>query len=249
LAVIRAFRLGTRCTPAVLLVLLACAAPARADWTFAAYLGAAHTLSSSLAVRQPPLATDAVFEPVSYRGESFRSPQYYGYRVGHTLPWLGHIAFEGEVIHLKVYAETDQDVRMTGSLNGIPLNRTAALSEVVQRFSLSHGVNLVLFNAVFRHPLGASIGSPPVVVAARVGAGFSFPHGESSIGGVAQQQYELGAFGLGAAVGAEIRITRHLHGVAEYKFTRSTQTVGVASGEATALLRTHHALFGLGFRL
>ena len=49
-------------------------------------------------------------------------------------------------------------------------------------------------------------------------------------------------------MGVELRLVRGLQALAEYKFTRTRQTVGVPSGEAHTLLRAHQVAFGLGYR-
>ena len=54
---------------------------ARADWSVGAFLGQAHTQTSTVVLTLPNQATQLDLIGVHYRGESFRSPQYYGVRV------------------------------------------------------------------------------------------------------------------------------------------------------------------------
>jgi hypothetical protein len=242
-------RVGQRWAPAAVVIFLVVhATPAWADWMVAGYFGAAHTMDAPLMVQQPSLNTDLVFDPVTYQGQSFTGPLYYGYRIGHTLPFWRHVAIEGEYIHLKMYAETRGDVRVRGRRGGMTVDQTVPLQDIVQRFSISHGVNLILVNAVFRYPVEVTERSIPLTLTARLGAGPTIPHAESTIAGATQEGYELGALAAAAAAGAELRLWHGVHALAEYKFTRTNETVSVANGQATTRVRTHHAVFGLGFR-
>src|SRR5262245_51688602 len=95
-------------------------AHAEADWIAAVFLGHAATRPSTVTFNIPDSQTVLDVEDVDYRGDSFKSPQYYGYRVmwvPDALPWLG---IEGEYIHAKVYAQTTHTFHMRGTLNGAP---------------------------------------------------------------------------------------------------------------------------------
>lgn len=223
-------------------------APVRADWTVAAYLGGAATRPSTLALAQPALGTDLTIDPVPFRGESFTPPVYYGYRIGYDrlgVPWLG---IEAEFVHLKVYARTDRAARVEGRWRGRPVAETLPIGDLVQAFSISHGVNFVFGNIVARIPLGGAPASR-LHAAIRAGAGPTVPHAESTVGGVrAPEGYEIGALGWQVAGGLEARLAGRLSGMVEYKLTRTRQRVAVAGGEATVALVTHHAVFGLGWR-
>jgi hypothetical protein len=223
-------------------------APAWADWTVAAYVGAASTRPAALALAQPALGTDLTIAPVAFRGESFTPPVYYGYRLGREWPGVPWLGIEAEFVHLKVYARTDRTARMEGRWRGRPVDATMPIDDIVQAFSISHGVNLVLGNVVARLPLGGAP-APRLRAAFRAGVGPTVPHAESTVEGVrAPEGYELGGPAWQAAAGLEARLTRGLFGVAEYKLTRTWQRATVAGGEATVTLVAHHAVFGLGWR-
>src|SRR5919108_6461247 len=162
-------------------------AAARADWTLAAYIGTAWTRSTTLTLDRGALG-QSTFTAVPFDSHSFEGPLYYGYRGG----WFRRdsiAGIEGEAIHLKVFA------------------RPGALGPDVRRFSISHGLNLLFANAVLRQRVSPS---RRVVATARLGAGFSVPHGESEIAGVEQQQYEVGSLALQAAGGVELRVAPHV---------------------------------------
>jgi hypothetical protein len=218
--------------------------PSLAQWTAGAYLGAAHTKNSALSLSQPALGTDLRFNPVSYRGESFRGPLYYGARVGYI--FHGRWGVEGEFTHLKVFANVGRSSTVTGLLNGHPVNAFEPIETVVQRFSISHGVNLILANVVFREQLWRIRGdrSPRLTLVLRLGAGTTHPHAESTVEGHADEHYQLGSPAIQLGGGIELRVWHRLYWMGEYKFTRTEEQVHVFGGKVTSLLHSHHVVTG-----
>ena len=224
-------------------------AQARADWILSGLLGQAHTQSSTIGLTLSGPATQLDLADAEYRGESFRSPQYYALRgawISKAHPWLG---IEGEWIHAKVYAEVDGDVHARGTLRGAPIDATVPLSSIVQRLSMSHGLNFILANVALRHGLGAEgpAGTHRIIAVVRAGAGPTMPHAESQIGGVYVEQYESGGLGVQAGGGLEFSLWRGVGAVAEYKFTTAAPVIEVSGGEAKIPSRTHHFAFGLKY--
>lgn len=223
--------------------------PRRGGWVIAAYMGGAGTADSSLRVSQPALDTDLTFERLRFRSRSFDPPLYYGLRGGYFIPRMPFFGVEAEFIHLKVFSNPQQQVRVTGLRSGTPSNGEVRLGEVIQQYSISHGLNFLLFNAALRHGVKRSADAPDgrLVFTARVGAGPTLPHTESSIEGQRQEQYELGRLGWQLAGGAGFKLWRGLYALGEYKFTRTRQRGKVFSGTAESLFRTHHGVFGLSY--
>jgi hypothetical protein len=217
---------------------------ATAEWILAAYLGAAHTMSAPLSVARPQIGTEITFRPVDYRGESFSPPLYYGYRLSYFLPTDSWIGFEGEFIHAKVYAHTDRSARVHGKHGGQLVQGMVPIDDVVERFSMSHGLNFVLMNLAARRTLG-SRNHVKAQVVGRLGVGPTVPHAETTIDGMRRDAYELGAVALHAAGGAEIRLGWRLGAVAEYKFTRTRQTITIDGGKARGSFASHHAVIGI----
>ena len=212
-------------------------------WVVAAYLGGAHTASSDLTISQPTLGNNLTFEDVRLRSRSFDPPLYYGFRGGYFLNQAPFLGFEAEFIHLKVFSDPQQRVRVTGQHRGVPIDRELLLGELVQQYSISHGVNLLLFNVAGRQ----RIGGEHLIVTARAGLGPTLPHTESRIEDQAQEQYEIGRLGWQVAGAAEFKLWQRLYVLGEYKFTRSKQRGKVSSGTAESLRRTHHGVFGLSY--
>lgn len=234
----------------VLLVLtaVACAAIcARAQWEVGGYIGGAHTQTSYLRLSQPALGNSFLFRDVRFRGESFQSPLYYGVRGGYF--FTPHWGAQVEFIHLKVFANVERVVPVQGTLNGAPLSTSLPMDSVVQRFSISHGVNLLLTDLVFRQSLlpvpGERLGR--LLLNFRLGLGGTVPHPESEIQGHGDEHYQAGSLALQAAAGAEFRLWRGLYWTAEYKYTRTRQQVDVFEGTAATLLESNHLVTGPTF--
>jgi len=218
-----------------------------AQWIAGAYIGEAHTLNSGLTIRQPALATDISFHDISYRGESFQTPLYYGVRGGYFFhpKW----AVEAEFTHLKVFANVDRTAVVVGTLNGTPIDAREPVNAIVQRFSISHGVNLLLANAIFRHELWRSNNerSARAYLSLRLGAGATIPHAESTVQQRTDEHYQVGSPALQFAGTIELRIRKRWYWMGEYKFTRTREQVDISSGIAKSLLQTHHVVTGPSF--
>ena len=218
-----------------------------AEWILAVYLGLAHTMTGPLSVVQPAVATDIALASVNFRGKSLALPLYYGSRLSYFPRPDSWIGIEAEFIHLKVYAETDGITHAGGTYRSEPIDRLISVREVVERFSISHGLNLILVNAAARRTLRRDRKGEMRLIG-RVGVGPTLPHAESTIAGVASEGYELGAPAVHAGVGMEIGIRGHLAALAEYKWTRTRQTVAIDQGEAGSLFTSHHGIFGVAWR-
>lgn len=216
---------------------------AAGEWVLAAYLGGAHTAQTQLQFQVPDEATNLTLRPISYADKPFTPAIYYGYRAGYF--FSRHFGFEGELIHLKVYAETDRLAQISGVLYGAPVNESALISSVVQEFNITHGVNLLLGNFVARKALGPD-DSARVVLAVRFGAGATIPHPINEVLGVPNTQaYQIGSPAIQVAGGVEVRLWRRLYAIAEAKYTRTDETVNIAHGTATTLLNSANAIGGL----
>ena len=218
-------------------------------WVAAVYVGGARTAASSLTISQPALGNNLTFEDVRFRSRSFDPPLYYGFRGGYFIHRVPSLGVEAEFIHLKVFSNPQQRVRVTGLRRGTALQGELPLGEIVQQYSISHGVNLLLFNVAARHGMKRNAEAPNgrLILTGRVGAGPTLPHTESSVEGQRQEQYEVGRLGWQAAGGAEFKLWGDMYLLGEYKFTRTRQRGKVSSGTAESLLRTHHGVFGLSY--
>ena len=228
-----------------ILLFVAIAVPCCAEWHVAAYLGVAHTQNADIRITQPEFGTNLRFRDVSFRGESLQSPQYYGLRTGNF--FTDHLGLEAEFIHLKVFANLNRAVPTSGTISGVPVSGAFPMSTFVQRFSVSHGMNLLLANVIGRKQF---LRSPQerlgrLIINARAGVGGTIPHAETEVAGLSHEHYQWGRVAFQLAGGGELRLWRKLYGMAEYKYTHTDQRFRVRAGHADALLRSHHGVFGL----
>jgi hypothetical protein len=191
------------------------------DWTVGAYAGGAWTHSADVTLVSSTYGQQ-VLPDVTFRSESFESPIYYGYRMGHR---LGRTALfvEGELIHLKVVANEQ------------------TLAPPLESLAMTHGMNLILGNALWMRRAG----NDRVRVTLRGGFGITVPHAETRVHGQERGAYEYGSLGWQLAPGVALHATGPLYLNAEYKFTSARPEIETADGQATVPARTHHWLIGV----
>src|SRR5438477_3044000 len=205
----------------LLLLLLACG-PARlnAEFIISLYGGAAFTDNNDLRLKQSG-GTDLTFHDVSYSGKNLNSPPYYGGRLAYFLPQQLHWGFAAEFFHAKLYLNVGDTVRVTGTRAGAPVNGLETVGTTINAFSISHGLNFLTANAIYRWFPGESgkgfIGRFQPYIGAGIGA--VIPHVESTVGGIAFEQYQWHGPGVQSFAGASFDLTRQWSVFAEYKFS------------------------------
>ncbi|MEM4408130.1 MAG: outer membrane beta-barrel protein [Candidatus Caldarchaeum sp.] len=218
----------------------------QSPWQVAFYGGRSLTQPSEITLHLPGQKTRLRFEGVRYSDRSFEMPIYYGVKVNYFLPKNPSLVFGVEVLHNKVYAQAERDVRAFGVENGVPVDRNQRLSDTVQKFDVSHGVNYLTFNVTYR-PLSGRGGN--FVPYLGLGLGVLLLHPENRVGGQAREQWEWDGFGWQVFLGGEYELGSGWSLFFEYKYTDSSVTVNVVDGWADTRLRTHHFAFGSAYRL
>ena len=224
---------------------------AAAQFYVAGYLGTNRTLAAPVSIDQPTRNTSLTFDGVTFEARPFKSPQYYGVRVGRLFGEQRRFGVEFEWIHPKAYADTTQVVHITGRLNGVNVDTNARMDTIVQRYAMSHGMNFALFNAVIRVPLdeGGNGFASCVALTARAGAGPMLPHAENTVAGESREQYEAGGVGYQVAGGVDVHLTGWLSAIADYKFGHGTPEVMIVDGTGRTTANVHQLAFGLAFGL
>ena len=222
-------------------------AVADAQWYVAGYLGTNRTLAAPVTIEQPARNTSLTFSDVTFEARPFKSPQYYGVRVGRLFGDRRRFGVEFEWLHPKAYADTSQVVHITGRLAGVNVDTMARMDTVVQRYAMSHGMNFALVNAVVRVPL-AETGNgfaSRVAITARAGAGPMVPHAENTVSGESREQYEAGGIGYQVAGGLDVRLVGRLSAMADYKFGHGAPEVMIVDGTGRTTANVHQLAFGL----
>jgi hypothetical protein len=218
--------------------------PARADaqWYAGAYLGASHTLPADVSIDQPARQTSLTFADVDFAGESWTSPQYYGWRVGRFFGASRRWGLELEYTHLKVIARTAKSPAVSGMLDGAPIGpNVGAMNTIVERYRMTHGLNFYVGNLIVREPLRWS----RATFVGRAGAGVTVPHAETTIRGEGREQYEYGGLGMNLSAGIDVRLTHLLSAVADYKFTFAAPGIDIVDGTGHTRSATHQVTIGL----
>jgi hypothetical protein len=218
--------------------------PASAEWNVAAYVGGTRTHNSVITFDQPSQNTRVLFRDVSYSGQDFEGPLYHGARGGYVFGRT--FGLEAEFIHMKVFADVNRTVQVDGRAGNQGFSGRLPMNTLVQRFSISHGLNLLFGNIVlrrnFRIPEDENIGR--ILLNSRFGFGATFPHPEIQALGFTQEGYQDGRPAFQTGTGLEVRVWKKLYALGDYKFTFTWQKLDIPDGTAEAILATHHIIFG-----
>ena len=140
----------------------------------------------------------------------------------------------------------------SGRFANQPVEGLRRLGDHIQQFDISHGLNFLLANLVWRtggwrkKPFSAQ--SPYAVF--RSGLGACISHTESTINGIHREQYELSGPGFQTSIGGVLPINRSLSLMLEYKFTHAwLRGLKVDQGEADTAIGGSHLVFGSAFSL
>lgn len=234
-------------------LVLAAAWPARAqaEILFEAFTGRSDTSSADLRVTQPTAGNAFTVEDLSFDDRSFDPAPYYGLRATYffeRLPWLGVGA---EWFHFKIYAETAETRRITGTRGGAPYDVTGPVDSVVQRFDLPNGVSYVTVDVVARH--GFFRGPDDAYPGGRIqlylggGVGPVIAYPVSTIEGIRRTPgYQVAGVGIQGFAGIRVMLFKYVGVFLEGKLTHSSLTVGVSrGGEATLDETTRHLVGGI----
>ena len=234
---------------ALLMVIFGWMANARAEVELSIFTGVALSQDSDLDLHQHG-GTDLTFQDVSFSGRDFEPPPYYGIRALWFPSDTSHWGFGAEFFHMKMYADTDDTVHVTGHRDGLSVNDNEQIRDTIETFSISHGLNYALGDIVYRWLPGKRgqdfLGH--LEPYAGLGLGLTIPHVESSVNGVFHEGYQVHGPGVEALAGVNVLLTRHIGLMFEYKFTYSNlDSLDIPGGSIEVTPLTHHLVTGLTF--
>ncbi|MEE8248129.1 MAG: hypothetical protein V3S87_12815, partial [Alphaproteobacteria bacterium] len=93
---------------------LSTVSPASAEWYGYGYTGQAATLNSDFRIEQPTLGNDFTFSGVSFDDDSFKSPYYYGVKIGRYFESHPIFGLEMEFFHYKLILVTAKTAPVSG---------------------------------------------------------------------------------------------------------------------------------------
>src|SRR6266566_5956267 len=126
---------------------------AQAELVASLYGGMALTENNDLRLKQSG-GTDLTFHDVSYEGKDFKFPLYYGGRLTYFPVQIPHWGFGLEFFHAKLYLNTDETVHVTGSRVDAPVDDHESVSDTIDAFNISHGLNFLTADVIYRWFLG-----------------------------------------------------------------------------------------------
>jgi hypothetical protein len=192
----------------------------RPRWSFEYHFGGAYNFKLPLTIVQEG-HPDIYIHRAEFETEPFTGPHYWDWRL---VKWFkfGGISFEG--IHHKIYLQ----------------NKPAE----VQRFGISHGYNMCLFN----------YHKPFKWFNLVLGAGSVLMHPESTIRGMKYPEgpgfdihgYVLRGYVINLAVSHQVRIFRRYYINTEAKLTVSQATAPIVNGHAKVNCVAFQFIFGPG---
>ena len=235
-------------TLACVLVALAVPSGEAAEWRLAGFTGVGLTEDSDLEIREPGRGTSLVFRDASFDDKSLElvSAPYLGWRLTRISERRPRIALALEVLHFKIFTETDRMVDIEGTFRGFPVDGPVAMDAFVQQYDVANGVNLVMLDVILRRP-GLAGGRAELY--AGLGAGPTIPYTKATVGGSGGDgHYELSELGGQLLAGALWQLSPRWDLFAELKLTRTTVDGTFDGGESEVDLTTRHATAGLGYR-
>lgn len=213
--------------------------PGRTETFASIYTGSSRTRQSDLKLSQPALGTDLTAQGVRWSADPWRPAPYYGLRITRFADEAASWGFAVDYTHYKIYAKTGRQVAVSGTSRGTPVAAVVPLDQFVQRFEISHGVNVLSLNGVYRW-----VGQVEPYVG--LGAAYYLAHAESTVGGEPHETgYQATGFGVQTFAGLRWRMTERTGLFAEAKYNTGKARVDIAGGRADTPLRTFHLAAGI----
>ncbi len=204
----------------VFFTLFSICAVAQTRWSFELQFGLAHSLDLPLTFKQKGWP-DIHLQKADFYTESLQDPPYWSWRFS---KWFKNEGLEFEAIHHKFY------------LKNKPLE--------VQRFGVSHGYNMLLFNYAKQFKK----------VILRAGAGSVLVHGESTVRGMVYPEgpgfdingYRLRGVSINLAAAHQIKINKTFFINTEVKVNASLANIPIVDGYARMNVIAFQLILGPG---
>jgi opacity protein-like surface antigen len=189
---------------------------------------------------------------------AFTEP-YYGFRFIHFFKKNPRLGIGIEFIHHKIFLnDKDQQIRVSGVLDGNEIDRVDAIKNYLDYFSVSHGINHIGLSLVYRLMLLPTEKIPDgrLQPFLSITAGPTIPHLELKLTENAPEwdaysyQPSWRNFGAGLGIGLRYKPWRHFGFYLEYKVTYSHlhgMHFDDMEGEIMIDFFTHHIQWGISY--
>ena len=156
--------------------------------------------------------------------------------------------------HIKWIVTQGQQVRMTGTLNGAPVDQQVVLTPEVLRYQLNNGANPIFFNGIRRFRIGAREPGRTghVSFLAKAGAGFAVPHTENAVFDQPNEQgfQPFKGWNMDAVAAVRIHVYKPIYVELEEKLLYARYYgVNIDRGEAGHSLKANELSFHFGLAL
>lgn len=214
------------------------------SFTVSAYLGKNFPMNTYLIVSQDIKQTFLKFENIELTDKSFEFPIYYGIKLSYDLKFASPRTFiELEFIHSKVYSNPGQIVRAVGIYKDTQMDSLIRFGDIVQNFSISHGLNYLFLNVGYRLIQEKGFSS-----FFKFGVGVSIPHFETTVDSLSFERYELNSFAVQISGGLNFKIYKDLGGLIELKYTSGEIiNAGIFGGTAETHIKMFHLVLGASY--
>lgn len=232
---------------ALLPLLLLTPVPAAAELSMSLYSGKVVTVNSDLDLKTAD--ADLTFKDVSWTDHSFEGPIYYGVRATYWPESLAGWGVALDFAHAKTYLQSGT-VTVTGTRDGLPVNGPEPITDTIEHFNMSHGLNMLTLNGLYRwFPAGGRDLSPlgRSQIYAGLGGGITIPHVEAYIDGLRTFEFQYnGGPVVNAMGGVNYDLTDFLSCFLEYKLSYADVHADLnGGGRIDVQPWTHHFIVGL----
>lgn len=210
------------------------------------YGGWSSTLDSDVRLQRPG-GIKLRFHDVAWEGRSFDEPIYYGGRLSYWTRRSPHLGLAVDFTHAKIHARLDRSVRVTGHDGGQLVDETRPLGESFSELAMSHGLNLLTFNGLYRWGRGG-----PDQAASRftpfvgVGLGVALPHVEVETGDSVTGEYQVAGPVVQVGGGGRLSFSHRYSAFAEYRLSYTDLRADLdGGGSLRTEAWTHHVIVGL----
>ncbi len=210
------------------------------------YTGTSFSRDSDLRLTRP--GTELRIRDVQWDPHPFsQGAPYYGLRLTHFFEQQPNWGVALDFTHYKMYAQTERRVTVDGTWRGAAVGGEAPMNQYVQHFEISHGVNVLSINGIYRW-LDSSFAGGRLQPYVGAGLAHYWPHSENTVDNAPHETgYQSSGFGYQLLGGVRYRLTERVNAFVEAKFNSGTAKVDIAGGRAETPLRTFHAVVGLGY--
>jgi opacity protein-like surface antigen len=218
-----------------------------AETAFSLYGGTSFTRNSDLHLTRPERGTAATVKDVKWDADPFKAAPYYGLRFTHFFDQVPNWGVALDFTHYKMYAQTDRVVSVNGAWKGAAINTTAPMNRYVQRFEISHGVNMLSVNGIYRW-LNTGVGGNRIQPYVGAGLVYYRTHSENAVDNAPHETgYQSSGVGYQLLGGVQYRLSQRWGAFVEAKFNGGTAKVDIDNGRAETSLRTIHGLVGISY--